>query len=553
MDFEAKYLKYKMKYLNLNKMSGGMLALQSRQMVEKRELERIKFELEKYGVSEYSDLYKNISEYDNIQIGYIFKLLKLNASDFDIVNFLKNYNYSQLNRLILSYQLNIDEFKIRSMIKELNDDKFYIFIELMRKDISYDRAKEYLNTNFKLEEIIFLENNFYFLEVRDLISELKKYSDINNFYEKNIFLKDIYNSFSKINNKFLEDKIEQIIKNMKIIPYDESYGKLLDQEKAIILSERQNYSDLSYGRNIKTFEIEGNNICIHNNPKVTIGEIVELFNTYHLVNNIFPEIINLFDFRYESKQIGYYNFPDNEFKQELKSLKEHINYFLKNNSFNTLSKKVNDIKKVIIPPNYIPMGRINMNREKINYLLRDMNYFINLNKILMRINLENKLIINYTGHVSSFISALLNYGIDFRFHLPGQVSIYFDWIMNQFQDIFWDVQNKNITNNTSLGIVGFSPHGRGETWDITKMPTIETILEYQFDEILVFTEDHFKKFPFEDYNREFLNKKSSFNEFEKNNSLTNYLYELMNHIPVTFYGINEKESKYADFKCNPVS
>ena len=37
MDYISKYLKYKVKYLNLVQMTGGMLALQSREMVEERQ------------------------------------------------------------------------------------------------------------------------------------------------------------------------------------------------------------------------------------------------------------------------------------------------------------------------------------------------------------------------------------------------------------------------------------------------------------------------------------------------------------------------------------
>ena len=52
--------------------------------------------------------------------------------------------------------------------------------------------------------------------------------------------------------------------------------------------------------------------------------------------------------------------------------------------------------------------------------MRDLNYYKNFIKIFNKLEKDNKLnnslIINYTGHSSSFIIALLNKGIDFLFN-----------------------------------------------------------------------------------------------------------------------------------------
>ncbi len=467
--------------------------------------------------------------------------------------------YSTVKRKIkdLESSIRINNSSIERYNKKINDNddvKFY-------QKLLVDKQKKKVDLEKELNEM----NQKYIKEQQEL-EKLKSFGDI--------YLKGEYKHPELLElKKLISEQVKEITLDYPI--ENKKYnGDLLDlnieQVNQILKDSTADFTPDYYINTITNYNqgiFESNNICVRNIKKYNIKRLLDIYN-----NNInrFTDIKNFCLISESFYEFYYKNYLDKKdldliISQELDPsilLKYNIDLAQINKDISNFRRR----KKVIkysLDLEDIPLGRYNIqhshfDNNKVNYLMRDLNYYKNFIKIFNKLEKDNKLnnslIINYTGHSSSFIIALLNKGIDFSIQFPKQIMKMSIWsILNQLQDSSNMVINKKITNDSSLGLVLESSHGLGELFDINYIPSLETIRKYGFERIIVITEDYYRP-SIKDYTeeeREILSKgRHRLGEDEATNKLTQYLYEMMKHMPVEFYGSNERQSRYEPFNCD---
>lgn len=112
--------------------------------------------------------------------------------------------------------------------------------------------------------------------------------------------------------------------------------------------------------------------------------------------------------------------------------------------------------------------------DKSEMNARTKNFETILNKLS---DLNNILFINISSYTNPMVK-LLDKGIDIRI----QLNLY-EYHVNALHDILPQIENKNITNNTSLGIV-ISPYDTPNK-PLEHLPKKETIKKYGFNKIVI--------------------------------------------------------------------
>ena len=133
-----------------------------------------------------------------------------------------------------------------------------------------------------------------------------------------------------------------------------------------------------------------------------------------------------------------------------------------------------DIKNnVVMPTNLIDTDIPKEFVDKSEMNARTKNFETILNKLS---NLNNILFINISGWANPMVK-LLDKGIDIR------IQYIHEYYVNALHDILPQIENKNITNNTSLGIV-ISPYDTPNK-PLEHLPKKETIKKYGFNKIVI--------------------------------------------------------------------
>jgi len=305
----------------------------------------------------------------------------------------------------------------------------------------------------------------------------------------------------------------------------QSYQEIIDDCKDIVPK------DIYYGISMKKHP--QHKICYSHVHKFKLGEILKICKsnrTSFPIEN-FVEITHLF--------MNYYNSEnDNE---EL--FVPHLDMFERN-----IRDRLLSVKKIVFDMDIIPLGRTNT--EGTMHLLRDINYYKNFVSILKKLNdLKNILFIDYTGHISSFVHGLLDFGVDVVLQLPESASYQMHNVLDELQDICHRLNSKKITNKTCLGISLMHPHSQFKpTFDVRRLPTKDDILRYGFKRVVVTTELAYRTADPQDIRDETPRELDIVFARYKPNNFHTYLQSLDN-VEVLYYGLNEFESKGASFKC----
>ena len=360
--------------------------------------------------------------------------------------------------------------------------------------------------------------------------------------DENIKNKKIENDMLELFRSFPHGELLDTLKNFpcKRLPMNQNFINNIDDIVATYIIDdckSVEYTKKYYSGKIKKHP--EHNICYHHSKKYNIGMIKTYLNENRFIPS-FDSILNFIEFPefLPSKTIPNYYF-DRDLSDDY-NLKDLINQLMQ-------------VENYVVTDDIIPCGRLNYESNEqyigmmINlHLLRDKNYYINFNNILDRLgDLNNILFIDFTGHCSSFVINLLERGIDVKLQIPSRAIIGMPILLNQFQDMIMEVTNKEITNNTSLGIYLMEPHGIGMTFDLSRFPSKQQIIECGFRKIVITTEGLYNIEPLTSSSITYRGRVNETFPVMKEKPYAKEFYNYIDSLGIEtiFYGINESETR----------
>lgn len=190
------------------------------------------------------------------------------------------------------------------------------------------------------------------------------------------------------------------------------------------------------------------------------------------------------------------NFKNIEYRRQHKyTIGEIKRYLVPKNKKWCTSNNI-DLSLIPLSDDMIPQGRIG------GCITRDDRFTTNILAHLDALgDVNNTLFLNYTGHLSSFASALLSRQIDCVWKIPSGAVISPDIftglpeinerIINQLQDTVTSTLTPFTENLNSFGIVLEAPHIIGSTIDIKNLPIKAIIDRLEITKIVIFNENTF--------------------------------------------------------------
>jgi hypothetical protein len=359
--------------------------------------------------------------------------------------------------------------------------------------------------------------------------------------DEHIRNKKIENDMLELLRSFAQGELLDTLKNFphKKIPINQKFINNIDDIVATYIIDdckSVEYTKKYYLGKIKKHP--EHNICYRHIKKYNIGMIKRFLNENRF-NPLFDSILNFIEFP--------------EYLQSVKIPNYHFEYDLSNDyNLKSLINQLMKVENYVLTDDITPCGRLNYesNVEYIGmmtnlHLLRDKNYYTNFNNILDRLgDLNNILFIDFTGHCSSFVINLLERGIDVKLQIPSSAILGMPILLNQFQDMIMEITNKEITNNTSLGIYLMEPHGIGMTFDMSRFPSRQQIIDCGFRRIVITTEGLYNIEPLTSGSITYRGRRDETFPVMKGKPYAKEFYNYIDSLGIEtiYYGINETQS-----------